>query len=301
LGSSRKRSGAVRKRSDAVRRKLGGVRRKLGGVRRKLGGVRRKLGGVRRKLGGVRRKLGAVRRKFGAVRRKFGAVRRESGTAKSLSGAAPRGAGAPRGGKSARPRARSRVLPRLKLAPCAVRAPVYVDRPEPTVRPGRDAEAMRPIKRAMQPRQAEVLAQIHAAFPAEPIRFEGAFGGGLDGEAYREHVEGKTWTDLDRAYVLPHCDVLSFLDTRHLAAVLPVYLRSLVEDGTRTSVPDTMLLVLNRKSRKRFEELVNALTLAQRAAVIAVLDVFGAIESGQPADAARAALERWKSYLPTGS
>ncbi len=152
----------------------------------------------------------------------------------------------------------------------------------------------------MQPTRADVLAQLRAAFPAQPIRFEDPFSGGLEGGTYREYVEGKTWEELDRAYVLPHCDVLSFLDPRQLAAVLPVYLRSLVEDGTRLSVPDTMLLVLNRKSRKRFEELAGALTPAQRAAVVAVLDVFGAAESGQPADAARAALERWKTYLPTG-
>jgi hypothetical protein len=154
---------------------------------------------------------------------------------------------------------------------------------------------------AMQPTKADVLAQLRAAFPAAPIRFEGTFRGGLDGEVYREYVEGKTWEELDRAFVLPYCSVLSFLDPRHLAAVLPVYLRSLVEEGARSPVPDTMLLVLNRRSRRRFEELVHALTPPQRAVVAAVLDVFGATESGQPADAARAALERWKTYLPAGS
>lgn len=153
----------------------------------------------------------------------------------------------------------------------------------------------------MLPTQADVLAQIRAAFPAEPIRFEGALTGGLDDGAYREHVEGKTWEGLDRAYVLSRSDALSFLDTRHLVAVLPVYLRSLVEDGTRTSVPDTMVLVLNRKNQKRFEELVGALDPAQRAAVVAVLELFAETESGQPADAARAALERWKAHLRTGS
>jgi hypothetical protein len=153
----------------------------------------------------------------------------------------------------------------------------------------------------MQPTRDDVLAQLRAAFPARPIRFEGPFSGGLEGEAYRAYVEGKTWEELDRAYVLPHCDVLSFLDTPHLAAVLPVYLRALVEEGTRTSVPDTLLLVLDRKSRRRFEELAGALTPAQRDAVVAVLDAFGAAESGQPADAARAARERWKTYQPAGA
>jgi len=148
---------------------------------------------------------------------------------------------------------------------------------------------------------ADVLAQLRAAFPAQPIRFEGPFGGGLEGGAYREYVEGKTWEELDRAYVLPRSDVLSFLDPPHLAAVLPVYLRSLVEDGTRMAVPDTLLLVLNRKSRRRFEELASLLTPGQRAAVVAVLDVFGAAESGQPAEAAREARERWEAYPPADS
>jgi hypothetical protein len=157
------------------------------------------------------------------------------------------------------------------------------------------------VKKVMQPTQVDVLAQIRAAFPPEPLRFEGALTGGLDGGAYREHVEGKTWEELDRKYVLSRSDVLSFLDMRHLVAVFPVYLRSLVEDGTRTPVPDTMLLVLNRKKQARFDELASALDPAQRAAVVAVLELFAATESGQPADAAREALERWKTYLSTGS
>lgn len=157
------------------------------------------------------------------------------------------------------------------------------------------------VEKVMQPTKVDVLAQIRAAFPPEPLRFEGALTGGLDGGAYREHVEGKTWEELDRKYVLSRSDVLSFLDMRHLVAVLPVYLRSLVEDGTRTPVPDTMLLVLNRKKQARFEELASALDPSQRAAVVAVLELFAATESGQPADAAREALERWKAHLSTGS
>ena len=110
----------------------------------------------------------------------------------------------------------------------------------------------------MPPTQVDVLAQIRAAFPPEPLRFEGALTGGLDGGAYREHVEGKAWEELDRKYVLSRSDVLSF-----------------------------------RKNQARFEELIGALDPAQRAAIVAVLDVFAATESGQPADAAHAALERW--------
>lgn len=162
-------------------------------------------------------------------------------------------------------------------------------------------EALDVYRGTMHQTQADVLEQLRAAFPPTPLNFEGALTGGLDEGAYREHVEGKTWEEIDRKYVLSRSDVLSFLETQHLIAVLPVYLRSLVEDGTRTPVPDTVLLVLNRKKQERFEELINALDPAQHAAVIAVLELFATNESGQPAEAARAALERWKGYSLAGS
>jgi hypothetical protein len=152
-----------------------------------------------------------------------------------------------------------------------------------------------PQRYGMQPTRIDVLAQLRAAFPPEPLRFEGALTGGLDGGAFRDHVEGKTWEELDRKYVLSRSDVLSFLDVRHLVAVLPVYLRSLVEDGARTPVPDTLLLVLDRKQQARFEELAGALDPAQRASIVAVLEGFAATERGQPAVAARAVVERWNA------
>jgi hypothetical protein len=151
----------------------------------------------------------------------------------------------------------------------------------------------------MQPSQADVVSQIEAAFPSDPIDFEGALAGGLDDGAYRQHVDGKRWRELDRAYVLSRSDALSFLAPAHIAAVLPLYLQSLVEDGTRTPAPDTLLLVLNRKSQERFQELVDALTVPQRAAVVAALELFASRETGQPADAARDASERWKRLLST--
>ena len=150
----------------------------------------------------------------------------------------------------------------------------------------------------MQTTKADVLTQIRAAFPTHPIQAAGAFDergtSYLDPVAYREHLEGKTWEQLDREYLERRTDALSFLGTNHLIAVLPAYLCIFVEQGTRTQVPDTLLLVLNRKKR-RFEELSSALTPAQREAIVAALGVFAATESGQPADTARTAAERWKA------
>ena len=56
-----------------------------------------------------------------------------------------------------------------------------------------------------------------------------------------------------------------------------------------------------QRGESRFDEIFNALTPSQRAAVVAVLDVFAATESGQPADAALEASQRWKSRISTAS
>ncbi|MGN6107639.1 MAG: DUF6714 family protein [Kofleriaceae bacterium] len=141
----------------------------------------------------------------------------------------------------------------------------------------------------------EVLARIRAAFPPTRIDFKGALTGGLDEGAYRKHVDGKTWQELDREYVATRSDVLSFLEPKHLVAVLPVYLQSLVEDGTKTPVPDTLLLVLNRSTELRFDKIVKALDEAQRTVVVDALELFAASETGQPAEAARQARESWRN------
>src|SRR4051812_4307688 len=96
---------------------------------------------------------------------------------------------------------------------------------------------------------------IRRAFPPVAIDFEGATTGGLDTGSYRDHVNGKTWTSIDAALLVKRNDALSFLEPSHIAAVLPVYLTSLVVDGVSTSVPDTLLLVLNRKSQAKFAAL----------------------------------------------
>ena len=148
----------------------------------------------------------------------------------------------------------------------------------------------------MQPVNSDVIARIRTAFPAQNIQFDRALTGGLDGGEYRTQVHGKTWLELDRAYVLKRSDVLSFLEPADLISVLPVYLCSLVEDGTRTPVPDTLLLVLDPDAEPRFAQIFAAMTPAQRDAVVAVLEFFAAHESGKPGDMARAAVQQWRSH-----
>ncbi len=160
----------------------------------------------------------------------------------------------------------------------------------------------------MQPDSTELLAQLRAAFPAEPIRSTGAFSdfGGtyLDGGAFAQHLEGKTWLELDPKYMVMRADALGFLGTQHVVAVLPVYLRALVEEGVWSASADTLVLLLTRptaaKKLARFDALVAALTPAQRSVIARVLHAFAAADAdGSPGVRARAALDsQWKTDLP---
>lgn len=167
----------------------------------------------------------------------------------------------------------------------------------------------------MPPITADILTQLRAAFPPKPIRSAGAFDDwGVtypDAEPYAQHLEGKTWEELDRKYLITRSDALGFLGTRHLIAVLPVYLRSLVEEGVWSSSADMLMLLLTKPDSEkkigiklpRFKALVSALTSEQCTVIAAVLCAFAATdEGGSLGEAARAALEHhWKVYLPDGS
>ena len=163
----------------------------------------------------------------------------------------------------------------------------------------------------MQPGQIKLLEQLRTAFPATPIQSAGAFrdwGATYpDGEQYAKQIDGKTWRDMDRAQLLTRSDALGFLGTHHLIAVLPVYLRSLVEEGVWSHAADSLVLLLTKPSADqktgitlpRFEQLVDALTPAQRVVIAEVLRAFAATdEHGSPGKRAQVALERhWKTYL----
>ncbi len=163
----------------------------------------------------------------------------------------------------------------------------------------------------MQPEHANILEQLRAAFPAEPIHAAGAFDDWgttyPDADPYAQHLEGKTWEQLDRSYAITRADALGFLGTRALVAVLPVYLRALLVDGAWSPCADTVVLLLTKPEPgkktgiklQRFEAMVSALTSEQRAVIAAVLRAFAtANEEGSPGERARAALERhWNAYL----
>ena len=167
----------------------------------------------------------------------------------------------------------------------------------------------------MQEDQAQHLAQLRAAFPETPIDAKRAFDDWgttyLDAEPYMERLDGKTWQELDRAYLVTRSDALGFLGTQFVVAVLPVYLSSLVEEGIWSPAVDTLLLLLTKPGPEkkvglkleRFEALVAALTPMQRTVIAAVLSELAATDpDGSPGRAARDAVERhWKIYLSSRS
>ena len=165
------------------------------------------------------------------------------------------------------------------------------------------------------PNHVQLIEQVRAAFPPEPIKVDGAFSDWgttyLDVEPYEDHIDGKTWEELDRKYMVTRADALGFLGTKYLIAVLPVYLRSLLEEGVWSAAAWTMIIILtkpepNRKTGiklPRFQAFVDSLTPAQRTVIAEVLRAFAAADQdGSPGIAASAALESyWKTCLQDGS
>lgn len=120
---------------------------------------------------------------------------------------------------------------------------------------------------------------LRAAFPAERIDGRAAFaqwGGSYpDARAYRSAIDGKTWEQLDRAYIIKRDDALGFLSTRELVQLLPVYLSSLVEEGLLSPVLEAVLVKLARPKsgalQARYDALLAALSPVQSAAIAAAL------------------------------
>jgi hypothetical protein len=143
--------------------------------------------------------------------------------------------------------------------------------------------------------EQELSARLRRAFPPTVIDGRDAFATWgrtySDGDEYARHLEGKVWDALDRAYLDLRSDALGFLGTNHLAAVLPAYLRQLIEGDGVSQVPDILLLVLAKPGpkqgsplgAKRFDAMVDALTMSQREVVAATLEQFAAMhpEDGQ--------------------
>jgi len=163
----------------------------------------------------------------------------------------------------------------------------------------------------MNPDSDTLFAQLRAAFPNVPIRAAGAFddfGNWYpDAAPYMAQLDGKSWDQLDRAYIVRRSDALGFLGTKHLVAVLPVYLGAMGVDGAWSPATGTLMVILAKPlpgedtglGQLRFDALVNTLTDEQRAAVAFALHAFATTDPDDSLGrAARDALDRcWNTYL----
>ena len=165
----------------------------------------------------------------------------------------------------------------------------------------------------MSAKTDDLFKQVQAAFPTRPINGEHAFAQWgttyPDAEPYSQQIDGKSWDQLDRAYIVRKSDALGFLSTRELVDVLPVYLRSLLEDGGWSPAAGLPYSDSGKASSRggprlgvdRFNALTDMLTIAQRAVVGRVLIAFGETDpDGWLGKGALSAVDNhWKQFLKT--
>jgi hypothetical protein len=165
----------------------------------------------------------------------------------------------------------------------------------------------------MSPAQrSDLKAAIEGAFPPEIISATKAFADWgtsyPDAPDYRAQLDGRSWHQLDPAYFVLRADALGFLGTRELIAVLPIYLRSVIDDGAGAGSAGMLTLVLAKPGsddgpnlgRKRFGAFVDALTDAQKTVIARVLAAFAEeYADSSPGERARATLDGyWRAHLP---
>lgn len=136
----------------------------------------------------------------------------------------------------------------------------------------------------------ELLAELRAAFPPEPIAAWDAFDQRgrtyCDGPAYRAHIDGKTWEQLDATYVARRSDALSFMSDGTMRAVLPMYLYLFITLPPTSAVYDTLMPMLTQPDPfdphlvefawrdMWFRLLVAWLTEAQERLIVKILHLF---------------------------
>ncbi|HET9627517.1 MAG TPA: DUF6714 family protein [Kofleriaceae bacterium] len=124
--------------------------------------------------------------------------------------------------------------------------------------------------------EAEIknLAQAFPPHPLEPTTAFREWGGTYtDAERFRQGVRGRSWPELDAAFLERHHDALVFLGPSSIADYLPAYLATLLRrDRELSALPSFLWGVLTRgASAERFDERFAQLTTAQRAAIATAL------------------------------
>jgi hypothetical protein len=117
------------------------------------------------------------------------------------------------------------------------------------------------------------IKNLTTAFPPhaiDPVATFSEWGGTyVDAEKFRQGVRGKTWPDLEPAFLEHHHDALVFFGPSSIADYLPAYLAALLRrDRELSALPSFLLGVLRRSDdADRFGERFARLSSAQRLAI----------------------------------
>lgn len=124
------------------------------------------------------------------------------------------------------------------------------------------------------------IKNLTKTFPPHPIDPVAAFGewGGTytDAEKFRQGVRGRSWTELETAFLERNHDALVFFGPASIADYLPAYLAALLRrDRELSALPSFLFGVLTRgKDTERFDARFARLTAAQLAAIARALAAF---------------------------
>lgn len=162
---------------------------------------------------------------------------------------------------------------------------------------------------APSPELARALQALDETFPARPLdRPEASVPAGYLSLARLEaDRRGKTWKDLDPAFLRCHHDLLPFLDAGGIADYLPAFLSAvlweMLDRGPDLDVVTASTIAeLTRSERHaaRFDRQLAALPLEQQRAIAIALSALERVEGSVKTDVRQALDSYWSQFLQEG-
>lgn len=152
-------------------------------------------------------------------------------------------------------------------------------------------------------KETDVRAALIAAFPPRPITREmieeptSRWWNSEDGDAMKPRLEGRRWTELDKAFIESFPAVMRYAGTETYAAVLPAYLAYLLDFEGYNEVPFVVAGQLSRKDdavdQRIFDARIAPLSAEQRALVTQVIQL---LTTRPPMEEVmKVALKTWQS------
>ena len=162
---------------------------------------------------------------------------------------------------------------------------------------------------APSPELARALHALDEAFPARPLDRPDASvpAGYLSHDRLEADRRGKTWKDLDPAFLRFHHDLLPYLDAGGIADYLPAFVSAvlweLLDRGPDLDVVTASTIAeLTRSERHaaRFDRTLATLPLHQRRAIALALAALERVEGSLKTDIRQALDSYWSRFLQEG-